>query len=236
MSQEIIIVDSDSISLCSDSDTASIVDISSSDSSIEVVQRVSSDSSDQTISVDSLDDWLSGSETFSDDSSYQPSEDLSSDCPDCPDCPDLSLDSYSPSEFESPESTPTADAPELPDSQVPAVVNLVVCQNLDLGSLSDSYSIDSDLDSFTLDCNPNNTKTNLEILEEKRKELDSEWDNLEFAFKQRFSSKLRASNFSVQAKYYKEGTQKRLEIANKWWKLINKYTVPQPVAPKALEL
>ena len=179
--------------MCAESDTASIIEICSSDTSIELIQQVSNE---KDLSIDSLEDWLSGSETIS-DSSYQPSEDpLSS-------CLDLSLNSKSTSE--SPDSTPTADAPELFESEVPPVVNLAVCQNLDLGSLSDSFSLDSDLDSFTCDCNPDGSKTNLQILTEKRAELDTEWNQFVFSFKQRF---LNSKHFTVHSKHYKEGTQK----------------------------
>ena len=77
----------------------------------------------------------------------------------------------------------TADAAELFDPRVPSVAYTTVYQNLDLGELSDSFSLDSDLDSFTCDLNPDGLTTNHQIITEKRAELDTEWNLFVPSFK-----------------------------------------------------
>ena len=261
MNQETICLDSDSISLCSESVAVSVIEICSSDSSIELIETVppvfeqpvidicssdssielietvtdssvietdsgvtATDSGYQDLSVSSLESWLSGS-SISSDSSYKPSDSSLSD---------LSLNSRcSSSKSEPTVSFATADAAELFDPEVP-IAAFSAYQNLDiLSSISDSFTIDSDLDSYTGDLNPDHSKTNVEIVQEQREELDLEWNLFEFEFNQKFPD---PKSFTVLCKYYKEASKKRLEIANKWWKLIYKYTVPQPAPPIALEL
>ena len=212
---------------------SSVIDICSSES-FEATETVSSvietASSEQDLSVGSLEAWLSGS-NISSDTSYKPSDcSLSS----LSTYPDLSLNSYcSSSKSEPTVSFATADAAELFDPEVP-IAAYSAYQNLDLlSSLSDSFTIDSDLDSYTGELNPDHSRTNIEVIQEQREELDLEWNLFEFQFNQKFPD---PKSFTVLSKYYKEASKKRLEIANKWWKLINKYTVPQPAPPIALEL
>ena len=277
MNQEIICLDSDSISLCSESVTVEIcssdssieliepvprvievlvieicsfdssvelietvsvidspvIDLCSSESSIEAPETVSSvietASSEQDNSVGSLEAWLSGSNVFS-DTSYVPSD---SSLSSLSTYPDLSLNSYcSSSKSESVVSFASADASELFDPEVPTAAAYPAYQNLDLGTdPSDSFIVDSD--SFTGNINRNQTQTNFQVLEEQREELDLEWNLFEFSFNQKYPD---PKSFTVLTKWYKEASQKRLEIANKWWKLVNKYHVPQPAPPIALEL
>ena len=254
MDPEIIYLAAISRSSSADSTNSSnsaIIQINSSDSTIEVINLASSDTeiihldssdteiihldssdgetstSDQQIdSTNSLEDWLSGSDLTS-DSTYQPSN--------------ISLKSLSTNPQFSWNTLPrkksvsfaTADALELFEPEVPPVVYTAIFQNSDLGSLTDSCSFDTDLESYISDLQLEPTKTNSQIIEEQREVLNFEWDQFESTFSQHYPEPY---SLSVKSKYYREATQKKLEIANKWWNLINKYTVPQPAPPLALEL
>ena len=210
-----------------------IIDLASEGSSIEFLHQIPEyfssldiqDSSEEEISIISIEDSNSLSDFISIDSQFSNTDSsyiLSSSCTSTEleslsTFPKLTLNSH-PSDNPAPV--------EKSSESVPPVVYLA--------GFSEDLDLDSDLYltlSFDSQDNIINCSNNF-ILETARKQLDKVWQQFEATHRKNYPVQC----FSATRKYFQEGTQVKLDIANQWWKLINKYPVPQPIPPIALEL